>query len=72
MGTRRMITKQWSLILTKAECKEHIEKNAHHYTSKAHTYAMTACRAAKVDRLLNLLSTMDWDYILELESNKHS
>ena len=56
-----------TMFLTKAECKKHIEKNAYHYTSKAHSYAMTAWRSPKVDRLLNILSTMHWDYILELE-----
>jgi len=61
-----------TMFLTKAECKEHIERNVHHYTSKAHTYAMTAWRAPKVERLLNILSSTPWDYVLELESNKYS
>ena len=40
-------------------------------TSEAHSYAMTAWRAPKVERLLNILSSTPWDYVLELESNKH-
>lgn len=52
-----------TMFLTKAEAKRHIESNRHHYTSKAHTYAMTAWRAPKVERLLNILETFDWEAI---------
>lgn len=52
-----------TMFLTKEEAKRHIESNRHHYTSKAHTYAMTAWRAPKVERLLNILETFDWDSI---------
>ncbi|QHZ46979.1 hypothetical protein [Bacillus sp. NSP9.1] len=31
------------------------------YTKKVHTYAMTAWRAPKVQRLLSILETFDWD-----------
>ncbi|MCY8169568.1 hypothetical protein MOC61_09500 [Bacillus inaquosorum] len=52
-----------TMFLTKAEAKAHIKLNRHHYTSEAHTYAMTAWRAPKVERLLNILETFDWDSI---------
>ncbi|MED4861439.1 hypothetical protein [Bacillus atrophaeus] len=52
-----------TMFLTKAEAKSHIKLNKHHYTSKAHTYAMTAWRAPKVERLLNILETFDWKSI---------
>ncbi|QXW81067.1 hypothetical protein [Bacillus sp. LJBS17] len=49
-----------TMFLTKAEAKSHIKLNKHHYTSEAHTYAMTAWRAPKVERLLEILETFDW------------
>ncbi|KAA6472193.1 hypothetical protein [Bacillus swezeyi] len=52
-----------TMFLTKAEAKSHIKLNKHHYTSKAHTYAMTAWRAPKVERLLKILETFDCDSI---------
>ncbi|WP_212934917.1 hypothetical protein [Bacillus hominis] len=52
-----------TMFLTKEEAKSHLKTNNYHYTSKAHTYAMTAWRAPKVKRLLNILETFDWDAI---------
>ncbi|AXO94307.1 hypothetical protein MCCC1A01412_26995 [Bacillus anthracis] len=52
-----------TMFLTKEEAKRHIELNHYHYTSKVHTYAMTAWRAPKVERLLNILETFDWELI---------
>ncbi|PHI49672.1 hypothetical protein B9T64_06730 [Bacillus halotolerans] len=52
-----------TMFLTKAEAKAHIKLNRHHYTSEAHTYAMTAWRAPKVERLLKILETFDWSSI---------
>ncbi|MGE8079044.1 hypothetical protein [Peribacillus loiseleuriae] len=54
-----------TMFLTKVEAKRHIELNHYHYTSKAHTYAMTAWRAPKVERLLKILETFDWNKIDE-------
>nr|WP_249746116.1 hypothetical protein [Bacillus halotolerans] len=51
-----------TMFLTKAEAKRHIKLNKHHY-SEAHTYAMTAWRAPKVERLLKILETFDWKSI---------
>ncbi|MGE9752727.1 hypothetical protein ACQP3R_07360 [Bacillus inaquosorum] len=52
-----------TMFLTKVEAKRHIRLNKHHYTSEAHTYAMTAWRALKVERLLNILETFEWKSI---------
>ncbi|MBY0011484.1 hypothetical protein [Paenibacillus typhae] len=50
-----------TMFLTKAEAKQHIKSNHYHYTDEAHTYAMTAWRAPKVERLLKILSEFDFD-----------
>lgn len=50
-----------TMFFTKAEAKQHIEANYYHYTKEAHTYAMTAWRAPKVERLLKILSEFDFD-----------
>lgn len=55
--------KQDTMFLTKAEAKRHLEMNHYHYSPKAHTYAMTAWRAPKVERLLKILESFDWDSI---------
>ncbi|MER2456389.1 hypothetical protein ABS751_00460 [Bacillus subtilis] len=52
-----------TMFLTKEEAKRHINLNKHHYTSEVHTYAMTAWRAPKVERLLKILETFDWSSI---------
>ena len=53
--------KENTMFLTKEEAKKHIELNHYHYTKKVHTYAMTAWRAPKVERLLKILSEFDFD-----------
>lgn len=52
-----------TMFLTKAEAKRHIKLNHYHYSPKAHTYAMTAWRSPKVERLLKILETFDWESI---------
>lgn len=52
-----------TMFLTKEEAKNHLKLNHYHYTSKAHTYAMTAWRAPKVERLLNILSKFNFDSV---------
>lgn len=52
-----------TLFLTKREAQKHLKNNAHHYTSEAHTYAMTAWRSPEVERLLNIIETLDWDKV---------
>jgi hypothetical protein len=50
-------------FFTKEEAKRHLESNRHHYSDKAHTFAMTAWRAPKMERLIKILETFDWDKI---------
>ncbi|MCP1185011.1 hypothetical protein [Paenibacillus sp. 1781tsa1] len=61
-----------TMFLTKAEAKRHLELNHYHYTSKAHTYAMTAWRAPKVERLLKILSEFDFDSVSGTLSSEQS
>ena len=58
---KEFFVRENTMFLTKEEAKQHLEANSHHYSSEAHTYAMTAWRAPKVERLLQILETMDWD-----------
>ncbi|QYJ63481.1 hypothetical protein [Bacillus velezensis] len=58
-----------TMFLTKEEAKSHINLNKHHYTSEVHTYAMTAWRAPKVEQLLNILETFDWNSIKDSQYN---
>lgn len=55
--------KENTMFLTKAEAKRHIELNHYHYTKEAHTYAMTAWRAPKVEKLFKILSEFDFDLL---------
>ena len=52
-----------TMFITKREAEEHIKANHYHYSAKAHTYAMTAWRAPKVERLLKVLEKFDWDSV---------
>jgi len=52
-----------TMFITKQEAMEHLKANHYHYSPRAHTYAMTAWRAPKVERLLKMLETLDWDSI---------
>ena len=55
------IIKPNTMFLTKQEAKDHIRLNNYHYTSEAHTYAMTAWRSPKVEKVLDILENFDWD-----------
>lgn len=54
-----------TFFITKEECQRHINSNRHHYSEKAHTYAMTAWRSPQVEKLWSILETIDIDNILE-------
>lgn len=56
-----------TMFLTKQEAKDHLENNHYHYTSKAHTFAMTAWRSPKVERLLEILENYDFGKLREAE-----
>lgn len=49
------------MFLTNREAKEHLKSNHYHYTSKAHTYAMTAWRSPQVEKLIHILQTADFE-----------
>lgn len=53
--------------MTLRDCREHINRNAHHYSREAHPYAMTAWRSPQVERLWELLCEVDFMALLELE-----
>lgn len=59
-------TRPDTFFLTLREAKEHIKRNAHHYSAKAHPYAMTAWRSPQVEKLYGILETVDWS---QVESN---
>ena len=54
-----------TMFITKSEAKRHIELNHYHYTKEAHTYAMTAERAPKIERLFKILSEFDFERLTE-------
>ena len=54
------VIKENTMFLTKQEAREHIEANYYHYNKSAHTYAMTAWRAPKVQKVLEILENFDF------------
>lgn len=54
-------------FFTKEEAKKHLEDNRHHYSDKAHPFAMTAWGAPKLERLMKILETFDWNKIEEYQ-----
>lgn len=52
-----------SMFLTHKECENHLRKYGYNYSEDAHAYAMTAYRSPEVEKLLNLLETVDWDSV---------
>ena len=52
------------MFLTNKSCKEHIRLNNYHYSSDAHSYAMTAWRSPEVEKLFKILQEVDWDKML--------
>lgn len=59
-----------TFFLTNREAKEHIERNHYHYSSQAHSYAMTAWRSPQVEKLFEILETMDWDKLTGAMANQ--
>ena len=54
-----------TMFLTNRSCKKHIEANHYHYSSDAHSYAMTAWRSPEVERLFNILDKINWHLMKE-------
>ena len=55
------VIKQNTMFLTKQDARNHIKSNHYHYTEKAHTYAMTAWRSPKVEKLIKILETVNFE-----------
>lgn len=54
-----------TFFLTKKAAKTHLEQNKHHYTSKAHTYAMTAWRSPGTFDVYRFLHQFDFNALKE-------
>lgn len=54
-----------TMFLTNRSCKEHIAANHYHYSSDAHSYAMTAWRSPEVSHLFDILDKIDWKAMKE-------
>lgn len=54
-----------TLFLTKEAAKAHLKGNKHHYTSKAHTYAMTAWRSPGMFDVYRFLHQFDFNALKE-------
>lgn len=54
-----------TMFLTKREAEEHIQRNKHHYSEDAHPYAMTALRSPQVEKLFEILETVNWETLPE-------
>ena len=51
-----------TMFLTVRECREHIERNHYHYRNP-HPYAMTAWRSPQIEKLVEILQTVDWENV---------
>ncbi|PNP94777.1 hypothetical protein BMT55_00010 [Listeria newyorkensis] len=49
-----------TLFLSKQEAKDYIKNNSYNHTSRIHTYAMTAHRAPKTGKVIEMLTEADW------------
>lgn len=53
------VIKPDAMFLTRKDAKAYLRDNRHHYTNKAKTYAMTACRSYRYETLIDVLRTID-------------
>lgn len=53
------IIKPDAMFLTRKDAKAYLRNNRHHYTDRAKTYAMTACRSNRYETLIDVLRTID-------------
>ena len=51
-----------TLFITLRDARRHIESNSYHYRNP-HTYAMTAFRSPSVEKLWEILQTIDWNSV---------
>lgn len=49
-----------TMFLTQEDAENHLKSNDYHYSDDAHTYAMTAWRSPRVEKLVGILQKVDW------------
>lgn len=49
-----------TMFLTQIDAENHLRANYYHYSDDAHTYAMTAWRNPRMDKLIKILQEVDW------------
>lgn len=49
-----------TMFLTQKDAEEHLRANYYHYSGDAHTYAMTAWRSQRMEKLIEILQKTDW------------
>lgn len=54
-----------TMFLTEKDAAEHLRQNDYHYSEDAHTYAMTAWRNPRVEKLYKILQEVDFDLLKE-------
>lgn len=54
-----------TMFLTQKDAEDHLRANDYHYSEDAHTYAMTAWRSPRVEKLVKLLQSIDLDVLNE-------
>ena len=52
-----------TLFLTHYDAQEHLRKYSYNYAPDTHAYAMTAGRSPRVEQLLNIIRTVDWNSV---------
>lgn len=53
------VIKPDAMFLTRKDAEAYLRDNRHHYTTKAKTYAMTACRSHRYEMLIDVLRKID-------------
>lgn len=54
-----------TMFLTQIDAENHLRANHYHYSEDAHTYAMTAWRDWRMERLIKILQQVKWDATLD-------
>lgn len=49
-----------TMFLTQIDAENHLRANHYHYSEDAHTYAMTAWRDPRMDKLIEILQEVEW------------
>lgn len=49
-----------TMFLTQIDAENHLKSNYYHYSEDAHTYAMTAWRSPRVEKLIDILQKVEW------------